>query len=120
VLKAVRSLLARGGKLLLVVPALESAAMVAAAEREALSRKAGRRAGDWDADAGSGGVVTIEGMPYKHFGRGELRDLLTGLGFAGTRIRKVEYSWQSQGVRPGPKFRAVLPWDWIAVARRER
>jgi SAM-dependent methyltransferase len=117
VLRAVRSLLLPGGTLLLVVPSFESATMVAAAEREALRSGAGRRAGDWDAEAHPGGVVTIEGMPYKHYTREELRDSLAGLGLAVTRIRRVEYSWKSQGVRPGPTARPTLPWDWIAVAR---
>lgn len=112
VLRAVRSLLAPGGRLILVVPSFESATMVAAAETAAL-----RGAGDWNVASLRDGVVTIEGMPYKHYTRAELRDSLTSLGFTVTRVRRVEYSWQSQGVRPGRQWRHRLPWDWIAVAR---
>lgn len=116
VLRAVRALLAPGGRLLLVVPSLESASMVATAECEALRRRAARGSGDWDAGSHADGVVTIEGMPYKHFSGDELRATLAGLGLAVRRIRRVEYSWRSQDVRPGPRFRGTLPWDWIAVA----
>lgn len=69
VLRTVRSLLARGGRLIVVVPALESATMVAAAEREALRGRPGSRAAEWDAEAHPNGVVTIEGMPYQHYTR---------------------------------------------------
>lgn len=111
---AVRSLLRPGGDLLLVVPSVESATMVAAAERAALGKAASGR-GDWGAEH-PGGVVTIEGMPYKHYSRAELRDDLVELGFGVKRIRRVEYSWRSQGVRPGAGFRDTLPWDWLVVA----
>jgi protein-L-isoaspartate O-methyltransferase len=110
--RAVRSLLSSGGRLILVVPSFESATMVAAAEREAVNG-----GGDWAVGADADGVVTIEGMPYKHYTRQEVRDSLVSLGFSVARIRRVEYSWHSQGVRPGPKWRGKLPWDWIAVAR---
>lgn len=118
VFRSVGALLAPGGRLLLVVPSLESAAMVAAAEQEALQRRAGRRTADWVAGAQPDGIVTIEGMPYKHYSKPELRIVLEGLGLAVSRIRRVEYSWRSQGVRPGPTMRHELPWDWIAVARK--
>ena len=117
ILRSVRSLLAPGGRLILIVPALESARMVAAAERSAPGGQAGG-AGDWDADSHAGGVVTIEGMPYKHYGKEELRWFLKQLGFAVLRIRRVKYSWGSQGVRATPDIRDTLPWDWIAVGRR--
>jgi SAM-dependent methyltransferase len=112
VLRAVRSLLSPGGTLILVVPSLESATMVATAEREAVGIE-----GDWDVRSEEDGVVTIEGMPYHHYSKNGLRDFLATFGFGVSRIRRVEYSWQSQGVRAGTKWRGKLPWDWIAVAR---
>jgi predicted TPR repeat methyltransferase len=113
VLRAARSLLSPNGTLILVVPSLESATMVATAEREAIKRR-----GDWDVRTDAEGVVTIEGMPYQHYSKNGLRDFLASVGFSVSRIRRVEYSWHSQAVRPGPKFRGTLPWDWIVVARR--
>lgn len=118
VLRSARSLLSPGGRVILIVPSFESAAMVASAEREALRGQAGRRAGDWDVGAHPNGVVSIEGVPTKHYTRKELRDSLVSLGLTVTRIRRVEYTWRSQGVRPGPKRRHRLPWDWIAVAHK--
>jgi SAM-dependent methyltransferase len=118
VLRALRALLTPGGKLLLVLPSLESATMVAKAEREMLAKRGLAGGGDWDVESHPQGVVGIEGVPYKHYTRRELRDTLESLGFSVSRIRRVEYSWSSQDVRPGPKFRGKLPWDWIAVASK--
>lgn len=118
VLRSARSLLSPGGRLILVVPSFESAAMVATAEREAIGSHASRRAGHWDVGARPNGVVSIDGVPTKHYSRQELRDSLISLGLTVTRVRRVEYSWRSQGVRPGPKLRHRLPWDWIAVAQK--
>jgi len=118
VMRALGELLAPGGRLILIVPSIESATMVAEAERETLQRRASHKGGDWGADAAPDGVVTIEGMPYKHYEKHELRDLLAGLGYTGIRISKVEYSWASQDVRPGREYRKTLPWDWMAMAMR--
>jgi SAM-dependent methyltransferase len=118
VFRAICALLSPGGRLILVVPSLESATMVAAAEDAALRGRGARRTADWVAGEQADGVVTIEGMPYKHYAQGELGALLEGLELAVSRIRRVEYSWRSQGVRPGASLNAELPWDWIAVARK--
>jgi 2-polyprenyl-3-methyl-5-hydroxy-6-metoxy-1,4-benzoquinol methylase len=118
VFRAIRALLSPEGRLILVVPSLESATMVAAAEEAALRGRSEGRAADWIAGEQADGVVTIERMPYKHYTRREVGALLEGMGLAVTRIRRVEYSWRSQGVRPGPNPNGELPWDWIAVAKR--
>jgi SAM-dependent methyltransferase len=117
VFRALDALLQPSGRLILVVPALESAEMVADAERDALRRRGSRRRGDWDAASHANGVVTIEGMPYKHYARQELHDTLADRGFSVSRIRRAEYSWESQGVRPGAEWRGTMPWDWVLVAR---
>jgi len=118
VFRAIRALLSPGGRLILVVPSLESATMVAAAEEAALRGRAGSRAADWVAGEQADGVVTIEGMPYKHYAKREVGALLEGLGLGVSRIRRVEYSWRSQGVRPAANRNHELPWDWIAVANQ--
>ena len=77
-----------------------------------------RRAADWVAGKHADGVVTIEGMPYKHYTKREVGAVLDDLGLGGSRIRRVEYSWRSQGVRPAANLSDKLPWDWIAMANR--
>ncbi len=62
------------------------------------------------------GIATIDGVATKHFAKTEIRDALTDLGLQVARIKRVEYSWQSQGVVPSAKFRTTLPWDWLVIA----
>jgi 2-polyprenyl-3-methyl-5-hydroxy-6-metoxy-1,4-benzoquinol methylase len=118
VLHALQSLLSPGGRLILVVPSFESATMVAAAEQEASTGRARKRARQWDVGTRPDGAVAIDGVPTKHYTRKELRDSLAALGLRVARIRRVEYSWHSQGVRPGSNLLHRLPWDWIAVAHK--
>jgi SAM-dependent methyltransferase len=119
VLRSAISLLKPQGRLILVVPSAESATLIAKAERpapEQLDDDAMETGSAPDRD----GIVSIEGIPTKHFTRNDLSDTLTGLGLQVNRIRRVEYSWRSQAVTPPPELRRTLPWDWIAVARNVR
>lgn len=103
VLRSARALMKPRGRLLLVVPALESAALIARAKNlELHSRR---------------GVVSAGRVPTKHFAKDELARLLTGLGLEVARIRRMEYSWRSHDIRPPPALRRTGPWDWLAVAR---
>lgn len=117
VLRSAHSLLKPNGRLILVVPSMESAALIAEAEQCAR---------DWPNTVGvamaesaprSGGVVSLEGVPTKHFTRGELNGTLSELGLQVRRIQRVEYTWRSQAVKPPRELRDTLPWDWLAVAR---
>jgi 2-polyprenyl-3-methyl-5-hydroxy-6-metoxy-1,4-benzoquinol methylase len=106
VLRSSRALMKPRGQLLLVVPALESAALIARAKNLKLR---GRR-----------GVVQAGRVPTKHYARNELVRLLAGLGLEVARIRRVEYSWWSHGITPPPRLRKTGPWDWLAVAHASR
>ncbi len=106
VLRSARALMKPRGKLLLVVPALESAALIARAKNLKLR---GRR-----------GVVQAGRVPTKHYLRHELVRLLVGLGLDVMRIRRMEYSWRSHGIAPPLRLRKAGPWDWLAVARASR
>jgi hypothetical protein len=98
--------------LIAVVPALDSAHLVA---RVDLSE--GPAAGDGP-DASRPGVVLIDGVPTKHFRRGELRGALSNCGAPMQRLTPVEYEWRAYGLEPGPKWKAKLPWDWLLVSRK--
>lgn len=115
VLRSACALLKPRGKLVVVVPALESAGLVSRAERH--PRANGRSAAEPSTPLRieRGGIVSIEGVRTKHFRRDELADALAACGIEGLRIRRVAYSWQSQAVVPPPSLRHKRPWDWIAV-----
>ncbi len=106
VLRSARDLLKPGGRLILVVPALESAALIARAQKTPLKNR--------------NGVVWAGSVPTKHFAQDELAALLAGLGLKLQRLRRVEYSWRSHSIAPPSELRDTGPWDWLAVARRAR
>lgn len=115
VLQSACALLKPQGKLVLVVPSVESARLIAQAERSVQDVAEGAPASAPVANAK--GIVAIEGVPTKHFTRAELGSELEDLGLRVGRIRRIQYSWRSQGVTPPPELRKASPWDWLAVAR---
>lgn len=118
VLDSARALLREnGGKLILVVPALGSAKLLARAERNAAEP---RIIVQPDAPDGSSGV-SIDGVPTKHFTGPELKRELAARGFRAIRVQKVEYSWACHSIRPPKELSAAKPWakpwDWLVTAR---
>jgi 2-polyprenyl-3-methyl-5-hydroxy-6-metoxy-1,4-benzoquinol methylase len=115
VLRSACALLKPRGRLLVVVPALESAELVAAAQRRLkASGKAGNGATASLTDRRRG-IVRIDGVRTKHFRRRELADALAAIGVGAIRVRRVRYSWRSEAVVPPTSMRKTRPWDWIAV-----
>ena len=105
-----------GGRFLLVVPSLESADLVS---------EAGQRDDDEDTEPKSlvqararPGIVRFGGVPTRHFGEAELREVLERLGLVNIRFHRVEYSWASYAITPPVELRAARPFDWLVVARK--
>lgn len=119
ILRSVFAMLTPGGRSLLVVPSLESAALVAKA-RDLDPDHAGVMPAHSDGVRARirGGIVRFGGVPTKHFKRQELRDAMAGLGLEKVRIQRVDYSWSSHGVNPAPEVRSLKPWDWLVTARK--
>lgn len=123
----VLSSIKKGGSLLLVVPSLESAAMVnskliAWNLREGMTpRRALREGFDPDIDIAATdirqGVMPIEGVRTKHFCREELLDLLAGK-VSEQKLFKVEYDWNSVFNGLPKSLQQHLPWDWALLAKK--
>jgi SAM-dependent methyltransferase len=107
--ETVRSITRPGGHALIVVPSIESCEMIAA--RESRGRKRTRAVVKGDGIAERGNVW------QKHFGRGELVEILAGLGFEVARLGPVNYPWSTEGLRK-PRTAAQPPWGWICLAKR--
>lgn len=117
--------LKKNGYLILVVPSLESwlltrvvqhrwnidSALFAGKlhDKEAAKRYAGIQQGN----------AEIDNVPTKHYLREELILLLANEGFVVSGIDKIEYSWQTEFVRPPRWLQQPGPWDWMAVARKK-
>ncbi len=99
-----------GGYTLIVVPSIESDAMV---------RKFAFRAGRADEFVATPeGLVTRDGAVQKHFARNELAETLSAHGFAVRRIGRAAYPWSVEGLRKPASAKGKQPWDWMCLAQR--
>jgi SAM-dependent methyltransferase len=100
----------RRGHALIVVPSIESDRMV---ERIAY----GTSRAQAKADAPDG-LVERGGSRQKHFARRELYELLEQHGFRATKLMRVSYPWQKEGLRKPRDAGTRRPWDWLVLAQR--
>lgn len=105
-----------GGRLFLVVPALESDLLVRRRFAEWVGEPWRAQRGERVAD----GVIDAGGILTKHWTREELLLAAPKLGCRAISIERVEYGWETELVRPPQRFRDPYPWDWLAVLERRR
>ncbi len=98
------------GHALIVVPSIESDRMV---ERVAY----GTRRAEAMTEAPDG-LVDRGGSRQKHFARAELEALLGAHGFRVTKMQRVFYPWQKEGLRKPRGAGTRRPWDWLVLAER--
>jgi SAM-dependent methyltransferase len=103
-----------GGRLFLVVPALESHLLV----RRRFSEWAGEPWTTVHRERVADGVIEAGGVLTKHWTREELLLLAPELRCRAISIERVEYDWSTEIVRPPKSFGAPYPWDWLAVLER--
>ena len=123
ILRTIHRHLAPGGRLLLLVPSLESVLFV---NQQLVEWN--RRLGWSEAESlASGlaptrdlmrGLVRIDRVPTKHYLREEATLLLTAAGFAVSSCDKVEYRWDTEFEHPPRWMENPGPWDWLLVAKR--
>ena len=116
VLRSMKAMLRPRGHFLLVVPSLESAALLNRARRPHIDPLV--PAVKHFRPRIRPGVVRFGGVATKHHSKAELRSELKALGLTGIRLKKVEYTWRSHGITPPPALRSLKPWDWFVSARR--
>jgi SAM-dependent methyltransferase len=110
---AVRNL-RKNGRLLLVVPALESDLLV----RRRLADWTGRRVREKEGERLADGIVDAGGVLTKHWTREEILLLAPELGCRCVSIDRVEYAWSTELVHPPRTFRDPYPWDWLGVLEK--
>jgi len=125
ILRTIHRHMAPGGRLLLVVPSLES---VLFSNQQLVEWN--RRLGWSEAEALAAGLppsrdllrglIRIEGVKTKHYLREEAQAMLDTAGFALSSSDKVEYAWSTEFEAP-PRWlkQKPAPWDWLLVARRK-
>jgi SAM-dependent methyltransferase len=115
-----------GGRLVLVVPAVESALLsihrhVELHLRDGWPDRSARAAADVGGltpAALRDGVLDRGGVRTKHYLREELELLLDSFGWLVDSIDKAEYDWSTEFESPPDWMAAPYPWDWVVRATR--
>lgn len=131
IIQAARKSMARSGRLVLVVPSLESALLAHRRLAEWYERE-GADDPETEAEEDSigpskracrellRGLVRIDGVPTKHHLAEELVLTLRHHGLKVRQLERVHYPWDTEfGETPG-WMRDPYPWDWLAVASKSR
>lgn len=125
VLRTIAQTLASNGRLLLLVPSLESV-LYSSQMLVEWNRKLGHSEED---SLASGvlpprdvlrGLIKLDKVPTKHYLREELEALLNAAGFTISSCDKVEYGWETEFESPPRWMKKPGPWDWLVVARLTR
>lgn len=95
-----------GGWALVVIPALESARMLASFDARVRV----------DAD-GASGLVEVEGGRQKYYARGELERIARRHAFEAATVEVVGYPWSEEAMAR-PRAAEQTPFDWALLARR--
>lgn len=115
----------KGGRIIITIPSLESYLLTSIIQqqyqvdrklfplttngREALRKWNNIRQGNAD----------IDEVPHKHYLKEELQLLLHDAGFTAETFQKIEYSWDTEFLKPPKHLKEPLPWDWMVVAKRK-
>jgi len=123
ILRTIRRHVARGGRLLLLVPSLESVLfsnqrLIEWNRRLGFSEADALASGSMPARDTARGLVRLDGVLTKHYLREEAITLLESSDFVVTSCDKVEYSWDTEFENPPRWMKRPGPWDWLFVAKR--
>jgi 2-polyprenyl-3-methyl-5-hydroxy-6-metoxy-1,4-benzoquinol methylase len=117
--------LKKGGKLILVVPSLESWLLTRVVQhrwqidRKLFHDKISSAEGARRYKNIKQGNVEIDQVATKHYLQEELYILLQQEGFKEMDAQKVEYKWDTEFVNPPAWLKKPGPWDWLITAVRK-
>lgn len=127
VLKTIARGIGSGGRLLLVVPSLESALysdtrLIEWNMREGFDYEEACKHG-LNIEAGNGcgvvnGIVSMDGIPTKHYLQEEIQVALRQVGLQSLSTNKVEYAWNTEFKQVPRWLREPYPWDWMVLAEK--
>ncbi len=124
-LRNIMSLIRPKGRLLLLVPALESVLLTVHRlilwnlQEHSTYKYAAAAANDelgFSARSIRDGIVSKGGTPTKHYTKEELELLIESLGQRVCEIKKVEYAWDTEFDSPPNSMSAPYPWDWLVIS----
>ena len=117
----------KGGTALITVPSLESCILVyqtlirlrkEMGGDNGLSRPEARRVFEAEVPSVLDGLVSIQGVPTKHWMQDEIVAHVEAAGMQVDRVRRVDFHWESEIDSPPEWLDGPYPWDWLIIARR--
>jgi 2-polyprenyl-3-methyl-5-hydroxy-6-metoxy-1,4-benzoquinol methylase len=96
-----------GGRLLVVVPSLESARYTAELEAAAADLPPGSEPD----------LIRRTDTLQKHYSRGELRRQVTQRGMKVLSLRRIHYPWSEEGL---DRIASKRPWDWVCLTAKAK
>ena len=125
ILDCIAGHLLKTGRLVLVVPSLESALLtdfrlIQMNLRDGLSPSSAVRSG-FEKNGQyhlRQGIIPIENVPTKHYLKEELAALLERRNLRIEDIRKIEYPWNTEFDSPPRWMKQPYPWDWLITAQK--
>ena len=64
------------------------------------------------------GIVSIDGLPTKHYLISELYDMFNTEKFVLQKLDRIEYGWETEFASPPGWLHAPYPWDWVVEVKR--
>lgn len=124
--KSISSSLKKNGKLILVVPSLESALYTESmldwwhfTDNTEKPLSTGDTVRDKYHHLRSG-IFDIDNVPTKHYLKEETRSLLPFYGLEVRGTHKIEYGWETEFEEPPVWMKKKPgPWDWLFIARKK-
>jgi len=121
--KNIAATVKKGGHLVFVCPALESAVFSQFIFNHWNSTTGKFEPARTENTANSknvfDGLIKLDGTYTKHYLEEELKFILTTYGFQVLKAEKVEYNWNTEFTEPPAWLKEPRPWDWLVVAKRE-
>ncbi|HEX5654063.1 MAG TPA: class I SAM-dependent methyltransferase [Chitinophagaceae bacterium] len=122
--KALSSCIRKKGHIILTIPSLESYLLTQIIahqwkiDADLLNKKiSGKQAlSKWKNI--QQGNADIDGVPHKHYLKEELELLLVKEKFALVDLKKIEYDWTTEFIKPPRWLKEPRPWDWMVVAQK--
>ncbi len=65
------------------------------------------------------GLISIDGVPTKHYTQSEIEILFRDAGFSIEQIDRVEYDWSTEFLSPPAWMKAPYPWDWLVACKKK-
>ena len=119
------SCIKKGGKIILVIPSLESymLTMIIAdkwkIDKDVFAEKVTGPAAIQKWNNIKQGNAEIDNVPTKHYLKEELQVLLAREGFIAETFEKIEYTWNTEFLDPPKWLKEPRPWDWMVVAKKK-